>query len=158
MMFHASIPATNPQQVAELIAKLWNGEAFRFPPWPGAWVAMAGDDRSTTVEVYPRDQAMAPGKEQKDGAWAKLEKPIDSYIPFHVAIATVLAEEEVIALAQEQGWRSLRCSRGTFFDVIEVWLDNCLLLEVMTPEMQAQYKSKVNYDMWLWTRETETAA
>lgn len=40
--------------------------------------------------------------------------------------------------------------------MIEVWLDNCLLLEVMTPEMQAQYKSKVNYDMWLWTRETET--
>lgn len=110
MMFHASIPAVNPQQVAELIAKLWNGEAFRFPPWPGAWVAMAGDDRSTTVEVYPRDQAMAPGIEQKDGAWAKVEKPIDNYIPFHVAIATVLAEEEVMALAQEQGWRSLRCS------------------------------------------------
>lgn len=62
MIFHVSIPADNPQRVAEVIAEIWGGEAFRFPPWPGAYVAIAGDDRGTTCEVYPRGQTMAMGE------------------------------------------------------------------------------------------------
>ena len=35
----------------------------------------------------------------------------------------------------------MRCTRGNnFFDVIELWIENSTLIEVLTPEMQAQYQ------------------
>ena len=64
MLFHLSIDADDPRNVANVIAELWGGQAFPFPPvLTGSWVAMAGDDRGTTVEVYPRGAELheAPG-------------------------------------------------------------------------------------------------
>jgi hypothetical protein len=155
MIFHASIPTDNPQLVAEAIAEIWGGkaEAFRFPPWPGAYVAIAGDDRGTTIEVYPRSQTMAPAP-----AWAKPDEAPSEYVAFHVATMTSKSVDEVIAIAERVGWRALRASRGTFFDVVEVWIENRLLLEVLTPEMQADYKKNVNLEMWRWTKAEPTSA
>ena len=154
MIFHNSIPADNPQLVAETICEIWGGqaEAFRFPPWPGAWVAIAGDDRSTTLEVYPRAQAMAPG-DGEAAAYALPDEDPSRYVAFHVATMTPKREEEILAIAEKVGWRALRCSRGDFFDVIEVWNENRMLIEVLTPEMQADYKKNVNLEMWRWTKE-----
>ena len=54
MIFHFSIAAKDPQRAARVIAELWRGEAFPFPPVAqGSWVAMAGDERNSTIEVYP---------------------------------------------------------------------------------------------------------
>lgn len=156
MIFHNSIPADNPQLVAEVIAEIWGGkaEAFRFPPWPGAWVAIAGDDRSTTLEVYPREQTMAPG--EADGpAWACVDENPSQHVAFHVATMTAKTEEEILAIGKRLGWRVLRCSRGHFFDVIELWVENKLLIEVLTPEMQEDYKKSVNLEMWRWTQESK---
>ena len=63
MLFHLSIDADDPRNVANVIAELWGGHAFPFPPvLTGSWVAMAGDDRGTTVEVYPRGAEILPDK------------------------------------------------------------------------------------------------
>lgn len=154
MIFHNSIPVDNPQLVAEVIAEIWGGkaEAFRFPPWPGAWVAIAGDDRSTTLEVYPREQTMAPG-EGDAPAWACVDENPSQHVAFHVATMTPKTEAEVLAIAERVGWRAVHVARGDFFDVIEVWVENRLLIEVLTPEMQADYKKNVNLEMWRWTKD-----
>ena len=157
MIFHASIPADEPERVANAIAEIWNGEAFRFPPWPGAYVAMAGDDRGTTVEVYPRSQTIAPGegeamvRPQVDAA----PRPLSC---FHLAIATERSAQEIVALGEREGWRAVRCSRNGFFDVIELWIENSLLVEVLTTEMQRDYKARVNLDTWRWTKRAAPAA
>ncbi|MDX3910207.1 MAG: hypothetical protein QHC67_10360 [Sphingobium sp.] len=159
MIFHNSIPADNPQLVADVIARIWGGkaESFRFPPWPGAFVAIAGDDRGTTLEVYPRNQAMAPApawaKEIATGPQPNAEGEDPVHYPFHVAMKTPKSQEEIFAIIEPLGWRVLRASRGDFFDVIEVWVENSLLLEVLTPEMQADYQKNVNLEMWRWTKE-----
>jgi hypothetical protein len=44
----------------------------------------------------------------------------------------------VLELAARHGWRALRLSRGSF-DVIEFWIENCVMLEILTPEMAADY-------------------
>lgn len=154
MIFHNSIPADNPELVAQVIAEIWRGKAetFRFPPWPGAFVAIAGDERDTTLEVYPRAQTMAPG-EGDEPVWAKPDEAPSQFVAFHVAMMTPKTVEDVLAIAERAGWRALRCSRGDFFDVIEVWIENRLMLEVLTPEMQANYKKNVNLEMWRWTKE-----
>ena len=156
MIFHNSIPANDPQKVAEVMAEIWGGkaEAFRFPPWPGAYVAIAGDERGTTMEVYPRKQTMAPGEGQEP-AWAREDDSPSQFVAFHVATMTNKTEEEILAIAERAGWRALRCSRGHFFDVIEVWVENRMLLEVLTPEMQADYRKNVNLEMWRWTKEEQ---
>ena len=56
MLFHLSIDARDPRHVANVIAELFgSGKAAPFPPVAeGSWVALALDERNTTVEVYPR--------------------------------------------------------------------------------------------------------
>src|SRR3954447_3069025 len=61
MIFHISISADDPKRTATMLAELWRGEAFPFPMvGKGSWVAHAGDDRRSTIEVYPRDMAFYP--------------------------------------------------------------------------------------------------
>jgi hypothetical protein len=68
------------------------------------------------------------------------DAPPARYSAFHLAVATKLSAEDVIALGQREGWRAERCTRGNhFFDVIELWIDNATLIECLTAEMQADY-------------------
>jgi len=152
MIFHASIPADDPERVAAVIAEIWKGESFRFPPWPGGYVAMAGDDRSSTLEVYPRGHTIAPG-EGDAAARMHVDPAPTRFSCFHLALATERSPEEIMAIAKREGWRAVRCSRGGYFEVIECWIENSLLVEVMTAEMQRDYRSRVNLDLWRWTKQ-----
>jgi hypothetical protein len=39
-----------------------------------------------------------------------------------------------------EGWRTVQCTRGhDFFDVVELWIEDTTLIEVLTPEMRADY-------------------
>ncbi len=147
MLIHASIPAQSPALVARALATLLGGQAIPFPPWPGAFVAMAGDARGTTIEVYPADSVIAPG----DGT--SMARPLKTdqaaaLSGFHLALATPRTQEQVTALARDLGWRAVRCSRGGRFDVIELWVENAVLIEVMTREMYARYVSNTRADIW----------
>jgi hypothetical protein len=153
MIFHASIPGRDPERVARVLAELWQGESFRFPPWPGAWVAMAGDARGTLVEVYPHTQTMMPGSGEDDMVQPRTEAAPAVYSCFHMAIATGLSPRQVLAIGAREGWRAVPCSRGGAFDVIELWIENTLMLEVLTPVMQRDYLASINYDTFRPVRE-----
>jgi hypothetical protein len=138
MIFHASIPARNPEHVARTLAELWGGFAAPFSPFEGAWMAVAGDDRGTIIETYPSDLTLVPGDAHAPLASTMSARP--QYSAYHMAVATQLSAQQVIAIGEREGWRAVRCTRGQdFFDVIELWIENTTLIEVLTPEMQAQY-------------------
>lgn len=147
MIFHASIPADQPERVASVLAEVWGGEAFRFPPWPGACVAMAGDERNSTIEVYPRAQTITPGEGDGPGR-PGLDPAPGRFGCFHLAIATARQADEILAIGAREGWRTVRCSRGGVFEVIELWLENSLMVEVLTAEMQADYRSRAKIGIW----------
>lgn len=147
MLFHISIPADQPAHVAAVIAELWGGESFPFPPFEGAYTAMAGDERPTSIEVYPRALALYPADGMKDVEARTVHHP-ERHGPYHAAIATSLSEPEVQALARREGWICKTLSRGGIFRVIELWVENALMLEVLTPEMQRQYMSSVTIEGW----------
>lgn len=147
MIFHASIPADDPEHVASVLAEIWRGKAFRFPPWPGACVAMAGDERNTTIEVYPRAQTITPGEGDGPGR-PSLDPTPSRFGCFHLAIATDRGADEILAIGAREGWRTVRCSRGGIFEVIELWLENALMVEVLTAEMQADYRSRAKVGIW----------
>lgn len=157
MIAHVSIPARDPRQTALLLASLIDGEAFNFPVVPGAWIAVAGDGSGLAVEVYPETMAHHPGVGDPDPELAPngpqtmpWEDQIFSDGPqirasaFHFALASPLAEEEILKLAHGAGLRALKCERGGVFGVVEVWLENAILLEVLTAQEVRRYKGFMN--------------
>lgn len=137
MLFHISMAAERPKQAARLIAELWGGRAYPFPPVAeGSWIAMAGDERGSAIEVYPL------GTELHEGVGESPVRPVAGRRsrngPVHVAIATALDAEAVKGIAKRFGAPAKVCARGPFH-VIEVWVEGCFMIEVLTPEMQAEY-------------------
>jgi hypothetical protein len=128
-----------------MFAELWRGEALPFPMLGlGSWVAHAGDDRRSTIEVYPRDVALYPADRFGD----LREQPVSRYVPFHAAVATPLSIEEVEEIGRRYGCKTRVCQRGAWFSVIEFWVDNALMLEMLTPEMQQEYQDNVTIQNW----------
>jgi len=138
MIFHLSIEADDPRHVAEVVAELWNGRASPFPPVAeGSWMAIAGDERNTTLEIYPRGTELKVAEGDADSYGAQgTGKPFNAT---HAAIATPLDREAVFAIAAREGWPAKYRKRGGIFGVIEFWVEGSQLLEVLTPEMQAEY-------------------
>lgn len=145
MIFHASIEADDPVGVAAFIARLWDAESLPFPPIAeGSRIVLAGDHWNSAIEIYPRGSALHP----TDGDPATYPDGAGRFSAVHLAIATPLSETDVLALAAEVGWLAQVRNRGGMFDVIEVWIEGCFLVEVLTPAMQAQYLATLTPDGW----------
>ncbi len=136
MIHHISLPAKNPLHVAEVLAELFQGYCAPFPSHPGSHVAFAADEYGTLVEVYPVGTEMIPGKDSE--AIQYQENKSSQYIATHAAISIPLNQSQIESIAEREHWRCVRCSRG-YFDVIEFWLENNVLLELATPELAQQY-------------------
>lgn len=148
MIFHFSIDADDPPRVAAAIARLWRGEVLAFPPVAqGSLIVMAGDHRNSAVEIYPRGVQLMPGAGDADPQ-ARIVNSPQRYTATHAAIATPLTRAEVMELAAEEGWIAKYRKRGGAFGVIEVWLEDRLMIEVLPPEMQAEYLSAMTPAGW----------
>ncbi|HSQ95669.1 MAG TPA: hypothetical protein VLM18_06175 [Croceibacterium sp.] len=142
MIFHLSIDARDPQHVATVIAELFGGgQAVPFPPVAkGSWVALALDERNTTVEVYPRGTVLQPGDGDADGVGLPdPSRGTDFGVATHFAMASPLTQEDILGIAQREGWPAKYRKRGGFFGVIEMWIEGDRMVEVLTAEMQAEY-------------------
>lgn len=148
MLFHLSIDADDPRHVANVIAELWGGEAFPFPPVMGeaSWVAMAGDDRNTTLEVYPRGTELLEGAGMTEAYGVIGGNGARSST--HFAMATRMTPEQVLAIAAREGWPAKALRRGDVFGVVEVWIEGTRMIEVLTPEMQAEYRAALTIENW----------
>ena len=67
------------------------------------------------------------------------DAPPARYSAFHLAVATKLSAEDVIAIAAREGWPAKYRKRGNVFGVIELWIEGRQMMELLTPEMQAEY-------------------
>lgn len=145
MLFHLSIEADDPQHVATVLAEIWEGEALPFPPvGVGSWMTFSGADDGTMVEIYPRGVCLVEGETDAVGLLG--DRPRGSAT--HFAMSTNLSVERVHAIARREGWTAKTCRRGGKFGVIEIWIDGCQMIEVLTPEMQRQYLDCVTIEGW----------
>ncbi|RYH00149.1 MAG: hypothetical protein EON58_01330 [Alphaproteobacteria bacterium] len=157
MIAHFSIPARDPRQVAEVFASIIDGVAMPFPVVPGAWVAIARDGSGCGVEVLPETSAFNPGTgdaDAADPARGPFVKPWEVQIRqdgfaqqtsgFHVALTTARSAEEITALATPLGWRAVPCDRGGVFDLVELWIENRYLVEVLSPPGTERYLAFYN--------------
>jgi len=147
MIFHCSIGAQDPQRVAKVIAELWNGEAVEFLPLSnGSWMALAPDDRNSAVEVYPCGDVMSC---TSDTGFVPDPDPTGGGLTLtHVAMATTLSSKEVFAIGEREGWVTRSRRRKMGFDVIELWVENRVMLEVLTSGMQQEYLEACTVPRW----------
>lgn len=146
MIFHVSIDARDPRNVATVLAELMGGEATPFPPVAeGSWVAHAGDDRNTLVEVYPRGTKLIEADGDADVVGVSGE---GGHCATHFAMATWLGAVEIFLVAAREGWPAKYRKRGGAFGVIELWLEGDRMVEVLTAEMQAEYLDAMNITAW----------
>lgn len=145
MFFHISIAADDPKRTATMLAELWRGKAFPFPvAGRGSWVAHADDGKGSSIEVYPRDMAFHPTERAAEERY----EPTSRYGAFHAAVATPLEIEEVEEIGRRYDCHTSVCQRGPWFRVIEFWVDNTQMLEMLTPAMQQEYTSSITVENW----------
>jgi hypothetical protein len=154
MINHISIGVHNPEKVAGVLAELWNGTVIPFPPCPNSFIALANDGKGTAVEITPANTVLVPGEglppadnfddststEQYEAKFVA-DDHAPRYVATHLNIDTPLSEAEVKAIGEREGWRVVTCNRGGgLFQLIELWVEDRFMLEVMTPEQTTRYR------------------
>ena len=151
MINHISIAANEPERVANFLAEVWDGMVFPFPPAPDSFLVIANDGKGTAVEITPAGTVLVPGvglppDDDLDAVTEEFEAKFvkgDSaprYVATHLNISTRKSIDEIRELGKREGWRTLVCNRGAgLFQLIEVWVENTFMLEVMTPAQTARY-------------------
>jgi hypothetical protein len=137
MIHHLSIAARDPRHVAGVLAELMGGSAVPFPPNPGSFFALQLDDHGSGVEVYPAGTELRPGGSD-GGGFAKRPEAERGYGPTHFALSVATDADAVESIATREGWQCFRCNRGPFH-VIEVWLENETMVEILPPEFAREY-------------------
>jgi hypothetical protein len=139
MIHHISIPAENPLHVARVLAKICKGIVAPFPSHPDSYFVLMGDEQGTALEVYPWDTELMPGIGEE--AVVFVRNPLHAgFSATHLALSVTTDQEEIEQIAAREGWRTLRCSRGGYFEVIEFWVENRLMMELLPPGLTTQYQ------------------
>jgi hypothetical protein len=140
MIHHLSIAARDPKRAAAVLAELMGGKSVPFPPNPGSFFALQLDDHGSGVEVYPAGTELEPGGEV-GGSFMKREAR--SYGSTHFALSVKTDPDTVKKVAEKAGWHCYDCNRGPFH-VIEVWVENNTMVEILPPAYAAEYLAFTN--------------
>ncbi|TAG62234.1 MAG: hypothetical protein EAZ28_03245 [Oscillatoriales cyanobacterium] len=138
MIHHISVSAQNPQHVARVLAEILKGQAVPFQVHPNSYMVVAMDEHGTAIEVLPLGVEISPGSGQ-DGCGFMHNPQASQFTATHAAVSVPTSQTEIEQIGVREGWRVVRCDRESFFDVIEFWVENHLMLEFLTPEMTAKY-------------------
>lgn len=138
MIHHISIAARNPEHVANVLAEIWQGYALPFPPFPGAYIVMQNDAHGTAIEIAPLGLELTPGTDENQ-VQPSFNENGSPFTATHVAVSVQTSEERIKEIAAREGWRAVTLNRDDAFSVVELWIENRLLIELLPPEMAKQY-------------------
>ena len=102
MIHHVSIPAREPQHVAEVLAELMGGKCFPFGPLEGAFMAASGDAHGTMIEVYPERATLDIPDRDDQVVFGENHSPPQTW-PFHVFLSVSLEPAEVERIGAREG-------------------------------------------------------
>lgn len=142
MIHHLSVSAADPKGAAEFFADIMGGVVVDFPPNPGSYMVFKADGHGTAIEVYPAGSVMVPNGDP--GAVFVNRAEADRRSPTHFALSVAMSREDVLARAAAKGWDAYVCDRGGHFHVVEVWIENAWLVEILPPAFAAQYLGFAN--------------
>lgn len=142
MIHHISFAANDPRHAAEVVAELWQGRAIPFPDQPGSYFAINLDPYGTAIAFMPKGTALKPGSALEAVRFANSNPDATGYTATHVNIAVPISEAQIYEIAEREGWRAVRCKHGGL-ELIEFWLENEILFELLPPTLMEQYLGMV---------------
>ncbi|KEF42285.1 MAG: hypothetical protein ER33_07125 [Cyanobium sp. CACIAM 14] len=148
MLHHMSLPARDPHSVARVLAELTDGQFFDFPIAPGAYMVNGCDPHGTALEILPDDRVWLPGPHEVDVGVRESSGPCSG---FHVALSVPVSRERIEEVGAREGWLVRLCDRGPF-QVIELWVENRFMVELLTAAMVPAYLAFMKpetYGAWL---------
>ncbi|MBP7705253.1 MAG: hypothetical protein KA105_08205 [Caulobacter sp.] len=144
MIAHVSIPARRPEATARVFAEIMDAVIMPFPPVPGGWMVICKDGSGVGLEILPETTAIICGEEAGEASvFGYCSAPVRRDGAIHVALTSKLSVDEVISLGRAMDWRAVHCDRGAF-DLVELWVDNRLMIEVLAPEGTTRYLAAAN--------------
>ncbi|HJV42983.1 hypothetical protein [Caulobacter sp.] len=142
MIHHLSVSAADPKGAAEFFADIMGGVVVDFPPNPGSFMVFKADGHGTGIEIYPAGSVMVQNGDP--GAVFVRSEQADHRSPTHFALSVAMTQAEVLARAAAKGWEAYVCDRGGHFHVVEVWVENTWLVEILPPTFAAEYLGFAN--------------
>jgi len=135
MIHHLSIGARNPEQAARVLADIMGGTVVPFRPNPGSFYALQLDEHGSGVELHPAGTELQPNG-AVGGSFSRTGS--HGFGPVHFALSVSTDADTVQAIARRAGWQCFDCNRGPFH-VIEVWVENETMIEVLPPAYAQEY-------------------
>ena len=123
-----------------------------FPGIPGSFIAVSGDPHGTAIEVHAADVLIEPSDPRH-----RSDPPVPQRGAFHVFLSVPLSRERVEAIGRREGWTTQFCSRPSeallapgqkpFFYLIEVWVEDHFLIEVVPQNYVAEYEVLFQFEV-----------
>ncbi|MUL36319.1 hypothetical protein [Gloeocapsopsis dulcis] len=145
MIHHISIDAYNPLQVASVLAEILKGKAYHFF-YPGSYNVMPFDSYGTGIVVFPQGTVWIPGTNTKPAQL--LPSTSTDLVAIHAAISVPTTQQQIEQIGQREGWRVLTRDQGdSIFGLVEFWVENRILLELLPPGFETQYLQTMQPEM-----------
>jgi hypothetical protein len=134
VLHHLSIGVRNPEQVARVMAEVMGGSYRPFPPNQGSFFAFQQDQYGTMIEIHRAGTLLEP-----EGSGFGMETPREpGYGATHFALSVQKSQADIASIASREGWLCRRNDRAQF-PVIEFWIENRLMCELLPPEFASEY-------------------
>jgi hypothetical protein len=141
MIHHISIAVHNPLHVSQVMAEILQGQSVPFLGQPGSYIALTGDAHGTLIECYPFGTALIPDEAANESGKVRPNPEASPrYTATHAAISVPISLTQIKAIAAREGWRAVHSHVGkNYFEVVELWVENQLLIELLPLEFVDQY-------------------
>src|ERR1044071_9869885 len=137
-MIHQQVLAARyPKPAAEELAAITAAKAAFFRRNAGSFFALQLDGHGSGVEVYPAGTELQPAGEE-GGSFVRKPQEGRGFGATHFALSVATDAGKVKQIAERAGWHCVTCNRGPFH-VIEVWVENDTMVEVLPPDFAAEY-------------------
>ncbi|MEZ4450156.1 MAG: hypothetical protein R3B09_11820 [Nannocystaceae bacterium] len=134
---HISFAVADPGRVAEALARLLGATVMRFPVHAGSYMVNRGGPFGPGIELYPLGVELVRDAATETVAFRTVDAagPLSGHSATHAAISVPATEQEIYAVAAEQGWPARRMQRGPF-DFVELWVEGRVMLELFPADLE----------------------
>jgi hypothetical protein len=137
MIHHISIDVRDPLRVASVLAKIWNGKAYKFLV-SDSYIVIPFDDYGTHIVVFKEGDVWSPSTEAEPAK--VIQATPTNLVAIHAAVSVPTTTQQIEQIGKQEGWRVLTRKQGDApFSLIEFWVENRILFEFLPPEFTPQY-------------------
>jgi len=144
MIVHVSIPAKNPENVAQHLAQLVQGKYKALNWCAGGYMVFTDDQYSTGIEVLPFSTIFKPGKNPNDTLVITSNDNKPQYDCVHFLLIIDTSYAHVMEIAKHAGWRAISKRSLDVVEMIELWVENRIMIEVTLASKQHETINALN--------------